>query len=145
MQHPTVAITGARGTLGQALIRRWHQRGAHLIALTHRSATGETAPLEVLDREGQLIPLRQVGWATGQESELVPLLEEVDLLVLNHGLNQQSRRDRDSLQLALEVNALSHWRLLELFATEVANRGRSGELWLNTSEAEIQPALSPLY
>ncbi|MFM9046984.1 MAG: SDR family NAD(P)-dependent oxidoreductase [Cyanobium sp.] len=145
MQHPTVAITGARGTLGQALIRRWHQRGAHLIALTHRSATGETAPLEVLDREGQLIPLRQVGWATGQESELVPLLEEVDLLVLNHGLNQQGRRDRDSLQLALEVNALSHWRLLELFAQGCARRGARGEVWLNTSEAEIQPALSPLY
>ena len=47
--------------------------------------------------------------------------------------------------LALDVNALSHWRLLELFAEEVAKREAPGEVWVNTSEAEIQPALSPLY
>lgn len=141
-----MAITGASGALGQALIRRWHSRGATLIALCHRpQGGGEPSPLEVLDSRGEPIPCRQVGWACGEESELGPLLAEVDVLVLNHGVNQQGRRDREALSLALEVNALSHWRLLELFATEVANRGRSGELWLNTSEAEIQPALSPLY
>jgi monoglucosyldiacylglycerol epimerase len=50
------------------------------------------------------------------------------------------------------VNALSSWRLLELFAAVVAERSASdpaqppqAEVWLNTSEAEIQPALSPLY
>lgn len=145
MKAPTVAITGARGTLGQALIRRWHHRGAQLIALTHRSASGAPAPLVVLDSDGHVIPLRQVDWETGQEGELVPLLGEVDVLVLNHGLNQQGRRDREALHLALEVNALSHWRLLELFAQESARRGAAGEVWLNTSEAEIQPALSPLY
>ncbi|MEB3304418.1 MAG: SDR family NAD(P)-dependent oxidoreductase [Cyanobacteriota bacterium] len=145
MQHPTVAITGARGALGQALIRRWHGRGAQLIALSHRTPTGEMPPLEMRDPQGQAIPLRQVGWETGQESELIPLLGEVDVLVLNHGLNQQGRRDREALHLALEVNALSHWRLLELFAQECARRNSRGEVWLNTSEAEIQPALSPLY
>lgn len=145
MQNPTVAITGARGTLGQALIRRWHSRGAQLIALTHRSPTRGMVPLEVRDAQGQLIPLRQVDWETGQESALAPLLGEVDVLVLNHGLNQQGRRDREALHLALEVNALSHWRLLELFAQECSRRGGGGEVWLNTSEAEIQPALSPLY
>jgi NAD(P)-dependent dehydrogenase (short-subunit alcohol dehydrogenase family) len=145
VQNLTVAITGARGTLGQALIRRWHSRGAQLIALTHRSPTRGMVPLEVRDAQGQLIPLRQVDWETGQESALAPLLGEVDVLVLNHGLNQQGRRDREALHLALEVNALSHWRLLELFAQECSRRGGGGEVWLNTSEAEIQPALSPLY
>lgn len=141
-----MAITGARGTLGQALIRRWHGRGAQLIALTHRSPpTAAMAPLEVRDGQGQPIPLRQVEWETGQESALASLLGEVDVLVLNHGLNQQGRRDREALQLALEVNALSHWRLLELYAQERARCGARGEVWLNTSEAEIQPALSPLY
>jgi NAD(P)-dependent dehydrogenase (short-subunit alcohol dehydrogenase family) len=101
--------------------------------------------LEVRDAQGQLIPLRQVDWETGQESALAPLLGEVDVLVLNHGLNQQGRRDREALHLALEVNALSHWRLLELFAQECSRRGGGGEVWLNTSEAEIQPAISPLY
>jgi hypothetical protein len=49
------------------------------------------------------------------------------------------------------VNALSAWRLLELFAAMAAERGsrepqrRRSEVWVNTSEAEIQAALSPLY
>ncbi len=140
-----MAITGARGTLGQALIRRWHGRGAQLIALTHRSPTEAMTPLEVRDGQGQPIPLRQVEWETGQEGALASLLGEVDVLVLNHGLNQQGRRDREALQLALEVNALSHWRLLEHYAQERARCGARGEVWLNTSEAEIQPAISPLY
>ena len=141
----TVAITGASGALGQALIKRWHSRGARLIALTHRPEGGEASRLQVLDSQGQEIPLRQVSWQCGKESELVPLLAEVDVLVLNHGLNQRGRRDLAALTLGLEVNALSHWRLLELFAKEVAQRGTQAEVWVNTSEAEIQPALSPIY
>jgi hypothetical protein len=52
---------------------------------------------------------------------------------------------------SLEVNALSTWRLLELFAAVAAERSRRepqrprAEVWVNTSEAEIQAALSPLY
>lgn len=144
--HPrrTVAITGARGALGQALLRHWHRRGARLIALTHRSEDGSLAPLRLLDAAGAEIPLQQVGWQCGQEAELATLLSEVDVLVLNHGVNPYGRRDPEAVAMALEVNALSHWRLLELFARQVAPRG-GGEVWLNTSEAEIQPALSPLY
>ena len=144
-----MAITGASGALGQALIRRWYSRGAQLIALTHRPDPppdhGDPPPLQVLDPTGQVIPLRQVSWQWGQESELAPLLAEVDVLVLNHGINQRGRRDAEALTLALEVNALSHWRLLELYAQETAKRGANAEVWINTSEAEIQPALSPLY
>jgi nucleoside-diphosphate-sugar epimerase len=142
--HPTVAITGARGALGQALIRRWHQRGARLIALTHRRAGDAMVPLRVLDAQGQAIPLQQVEWDCGQEGELAPLLREVDVLVLNHGVNPLGRRDPEALALALNVNALSHWRLLDLFAAGPPRPG-GGEVWINTSEAEIQPALSPLY
>jgi NAD(P)-dependent dehydrogenase (short-subunit alcohol dehydrogenase family) len=144
-QLPTVAITGASGALGQALIRRWHKRGAHVIALTHRPEGGEPPPLHVLDPEGQGIPLRQVSWQSGKEMELVPVLAEVAVLVLNHGVNQRERRSPEAVTLALEVNALSHWRLMELFAEAVAQRGTPGEVWINTSEAEILPALSPLY
>jgi NAD(P)-dependent dehydrogenase (short-subunit alcohol dehydrogenase family) len=166
--NPTVAITGARGALGQALIRRWHRRGARLIALTHRVEGLAMAPLRVLDPKGEEIPLRQVGWECGKEEELGPLLSGVDVLVLNHGVNPFGARDPEALALALDVNALSHWRLLELFARQVAQRGAEtdgqhsdgpgasgsprhlarppqAEVWINTSEAEIQPALSPLY
>jgi hypothetical protein len=143
-RSPTVAITGARGALGQALLRRWHQRGARLIALTHRRPGEPMAPLRVLDAQGRGIPLQQVEWECGQEEALAPLLREVEVLVLNHGVNPRGQRDGDALALALDVNALSHWRLMELFARAVAPRG-GGEVWINTSEAEIQPALSPLY
>jgi NAD(P)-dependent dehydrogenase (short-subunit alcohol dehydrogenase family) len=140
-----VAVTGAHGALGQALLRRWHRRGAHLIALTHRPDIGAMAPLRLIEPDGKEIPLRQVGWRCGEEAELAPLLAEVDVLVLNHGVNPYGRRDPEAVFRALEVNTLSHWRLLELFAKEVTRRPTPAEVWINTSEAEIQAALSPLY
>lgn len=142
----TVAITGASGALGQALLRRWHRRGARLIALCH----GRT-PLQLAGPDGQPIPLRQVHWQVGQEAALEPLLAEVDVLVINHGINVHGDGSAEATGCSLEVNALSAWRLLELFAVVAARRqeGRAGrrrpEAWVNTSEAEIQPALSPLY
>ncbi len=142
----TVAVTGASGALGQALLRRWHRRGARLIALCHGRA-----PLQLAGLDGQPIPLRQVHWQVGEEAALEPLLEEVDVLVINHGLNVHGDGSAEATGRSLEVNALSGWRLLELFAVVAARRqvGREGsrrpEVWVNTSEAEIQPALSPLY
>lgn len=151
----TVAITGASGALGQSLLRRWHDRGAQLIALCHGDR-----PLQLHDGQGQRIPLRQHLWQVGEEEALRPLLAEVDVLVLNHGVNVHGQRDAEATRLSLEVNALSTWRLLELFAEVVSERDAAGrlggvgsaeaggplpEVWINTSEAEIQPALSPLY
>ena len=138
-----VAITGASGALGQALLRAWHRRGAQLIALT-----SSEEPLELLDSGGARIPLRQHHWRVGQEESLAALLAEVDVLVLNHGVNVHGRRDRAATELSLEVNALSSWRLMELFAQVATKRAPSAqrpEVWVNTSEAEIEPAVSPLY
>lgn len=145
---PTVAITGASGALGQALLRQWHRRGARLIALSSGSA-----PLELRDADGQPIALEQVNWRVGEEHKLCPLLQEVDVLVLNHGINVHGARSEAAVASSLEVNALSSWRLLELFAAATGERPRGGgapgrprpEVWVNTSEAEVQPALSPLY
>lgn len=138
-----VAITGASGALGQALLRAWHRRGARLIALTSSSQ-----PLELRDAAGQPIPLEQVVWQVGQERQLAAVLAGVDVLVLNHGVNVHGQRDAGATSLSLEVNALSGWRLLELFGELAAERPAGQvrpELWLNTSEAEIEPAFSPLY
>ncbi|MFN7900068.1 MAG: NAD-dependent epimerase/dehydratase family protein [Synechococcaceae cyanobacterium] len=150
-----VAITGASGALGQALLSRWHQRGAQLIALSHGDR-----PLQLRDGAGRPIPLRQERWRVGEEEALRQLLSEVDVLVINHGVNVHSQRGVEAIRLSLEVNALSCWRLLELFAEVVAQRpaaaedGSEGaspaqrprpEVWINTSEAEYQPCLSPLY
>ena len=71
-EPPLVAITGASGTLGRALLRQWHRRGARLIALCHRPE-----PIELRDGDGQPIPLRQVRWQVGAERELVEVLREV--------------------------------------------------------------------
>ena len=145
--RPTVAITGASGALGQALLKAWHGRGADLVALTHG-----TTELMLLDAAGEAIPLRQITWQVGQEEALASDLEGVDVLVLNHGVNLYGARDSAAVAASLEVNALSSWRLLELFAQVVERRNfvdrqarHRPEVWLNTSEAEIQPALSPLY
>ena len=154
----TVAITGASGAFGQALLRQWHRRGARLIALTH----GEI-PLVLRQVTGEVIPLEQVGWQVGQEAALGPILAAVDVLVINHGINPHGQRSAAATEQALEVNALSAWRLLELFAEVVRQRQASAsvagsspggeapvarprpEVWINTSEAEIQTAISPLY
>ena len=138
----TVAVTGASGALGQALLRRWHGRGAQLIALCHSSA-----PLQLAGPDGQPIPLRQVHWQVGEEAALEPLLEQVDVLVINHGINVHGDCSAEATGRSLEVNALSAWRLLELFAGVAQRREgpRRPEVWVNTSEAEIQPAVSPLY
>lgn len=139
----TVAITGASGALGQALLRQWHRRGAQLIALS----SGDR-PLVLADANDVPIPLRQVRWQVGAEAELAELLSEIDLLVLNHGINVHGQRSLGATELSLEVNALSSWRLLELFAQQSGGRPpqrRQPEVWVNTSEAEIEPALSPLY
>ena len=156
----TVAITGAGGSLGQALLHRLHRQGASLIALT-----SSPAPLELLDDNGQSIPLQQIRWQCGQEEELRPVLAGVDILVINHGVNVHGDRSAEAVQRSLEVNALSSWRLLELFgslaaadATGAADGAANGasdgcsasprpprELWMNTSEADIQAAVSPLY
>ena len=139
----TVAVTGAGGSLGRALLLELHRQGARLIAL---SSSAE--PLALLDPQGVAIPLQQVRWQCGQEEALRPVLAAVDLLVLNHGVNVHGERDVAAVLRSLEVNALSCWRLLELFAELASADGperQARELWMNTSEAEIQAAVSPLY
>ncbi|MFZ9228440.1 MAG: NAD-dependent epimerase/dehydratase family protein [Prochlorococcaceae cyanobacterium] len=143
----TVAITGASGTLGQALLRCWHRRGAQLIAISH-----SPTPLNLHAPDGSAIALQHVQWQCGQEKALLAQLSQVDVLVLNHGINLQQERSQGATAASLEVNALSSWRLLEGFCELVAKRSASeraarppSEVWINTSEAEIEPAFSPLY
>jgi len=138
-QGRTVAVTGASGSLGQALVRQLHQAGAQLIALT-----SSEAPLTILCSKGQPIPLEQVSWRCGAEDELRALLNRCDVLVINHGVNCHGDRSPAAVERSLEINALSGWRLLELFAS-LEPRGQQREIWINTSEAEIQAAVSPLY
>ncbi|MAN18277.1 C-terminal Rossman-fold domain of the monoglucosyldiacylglycerol epimerase MgdE [Synechococcus sp. A18-25c] len=135
-----VGITGAGGELGRALTRCLRERGAHVIALSHRSEPSE--------RDLNAGPNDWVRWSCGREDALDSTLQDLDLLVLNHGINPGGDQCPESLSLAIEVNAMSHWRLLQRFerlhSTE-ATGSKPAEVWVNTSEAEIQPALSPAY
>ncbi len=146
---PTIAITGASGSFGRALLQAYWQRSTPQARPALLALTSSPTPLELQAADGSGIPLEQVVWRVGEEEQLRPLLERVDVLVLNHGINQQSARSQEATEQALAVNALSSWRLLELFADVVKQRPAAGrpraEVWVNTSEAEIQPAFSPLY
>ncbi|WP_036891724.1 SDR family oxidoreductase [Prochlorococcus marinus] len=136
-----IAITGASGTLGMALSKAIRAKGGFVIGLTHKSNYNENNTSD----EG---PQQWVHWECGKEKELEELFKTIDVLVLNHGINPGGNLDSEGLNLALEINALSNWRLIENFEKIIFNEKENTtqkEIWVNTSEAEIQPAFSPSY
>lgn len=135
LKGKSVAVTGASGTLGRALINELVRQKARPIALT----TSANATFE------ENIPCWQ--WQPGSEADLREALRKVDILVLNHGLNVHGDRTPEAIQTSLEANALSGWRLMEVFfsTVETSPQRATKEVWVNTSEAEVNPAFSPLY
>ena len=140
-----IAITGASGTMGRALVAELSKREAQIIALTSSPdvSFGSDQKVEVLT------------WQIGQEMELRDRLKNVDILILNHGINVLGARDSESIYKSYEVNTFSVFRWIDLFLEIVAESAESKnianediankEIWVNTSEAEVNPALSPLY
>ncbi|MEA5471733.1 bifunctional sterol desaturase/short chain dehydrogenase [Spirulina sp. 06S082] len=139
LKGKTIAVTGASGTLGRSLLAQLQQKGAKVIALT------STAKEIVL--EGENNPISSLVWQVGEEAKLVEELKKIDILILNHGMNVHGERNQDAIAQSYEVNAFSSWRFLELFLTTVRTNKEiaSKEVWVNTSEAEVNPAFSPLY
>ncbi len=135
LKNKTVAVTGASGTLGRSLMTALAQRGAKPIALT--TSPGADFP------EGITVQ----SWQPGQEAALQPILQKVDILIINHGVNVHRDRTPAAINLSLEVNALSALRLMDVFMETVAPPAGMAikEIWVNTSEAEVGPAFSPLY
>ncbi len=136
LQGKQVGVTGASGALGRALCAELRRAGAQVTAFT-------THP----DRWGEQSGVQVIGWQIGRELELLPTLETLDILIINHGVNVYGRRDFAAIEQALAVNALSVLKLMELFLSTVTGPEAKAmkELWINTSEAEVSPALSPLY
>ncbi len=141
LKGKTVAVTGASGSLGRSLLHHLHNRGAKVIALTSKE---QAISLIVQDKN---IPVKTITWQVGKESELAPELEKVDILILNHGINVHGERTADAIAKSYEINTFSSWRLLELFFHTVRTNEQIAkkEVWVNTSEAEVSPAFSPLY
>jgi hypothetical protein len=130
-----VAVTGASGSMGRALIQQLYQQGAKVIALTTSDGLEFDTPIEVIK------------WQPGQENELGDRLKTVDILIVNHGINVHGDRTAEAIQKSFEINTFSAWALAELFLNTVQKSEHKAikELWINTSEAEVSPALSPLY
>jgi hypothetical protein len=141
LKGKTIAITGANGTLGRSLLKYLQLRGAKVIALT----SGDNAI--AIEINGESVPVKTVKWQIGEETQLQNLFESVDILILNHGVNVHGQRTPDAIELAYEVNTFSVWRLMELFFKTVRTNEEIArkEVWVNTSEAEVNPAFSPLY
>ena len=136
-----IAVTGASGTLGTALLKQLHFQGAKVTALT---SSGNTI---IVNIDGEELPIKTVSWRTSHEAELVAILEKIDILIINHGINVHEARDQNAIAKSYEVNAFSAWQLMEtFFSTVKTNKDiATKEVWVNTSEAEVNPAFSPLY
>ena len=137
----TVGITGATGALGRALIKKFRAEGAYVIGMTHKKIINS-------DKSRETVPDEWAVWNCGEENNLLETLKKIDILILNHGINPQGAQTPAAINEALEINALSSWRLMQLFENVSFNkkkRKRRSELWVNTSEAEVQPTLSPGY
>jgi hypothetical protein len=95
----------------------------------------------------QTVSVKTITWHAGQEKDLTNLFEKVDILILNHGMNVHGERTPDAIAQCYEINTFSSWRMLELFLTTVRTNEdiAKKEVWVNTSEAEVNPAFSPLY
>jgi monoglucosyldiacylglycerol epimerase len=135
LKGKVVGITGASGGLGQALIEELSLQGAKIIAFTTHQAAIFPPETKVLS------------WQLGAESELLAHFQEVDILIINHGINVYGDRTPTAICQSYEVNTFSALRIAELFLTTVsasADRATK-ELWINTSEAEVLPAFSPIY
>ncbi len=137
-----IAITGANGSLGQFLIKELKEKGAYVVGLTHKKRNNQKSNEEAPDD--------WISWSCGEEKLLSNKLSNIDILILNHGLNPKGNIDSRTINKAIEINSLSHWRLIQLFedlATNENNLNQSNtkEIWINTSEAEIQIAFSPAY
>ncbi|MEL7077928.1 MAG: bifunctional sterol desaturase/short chain dehydrogenase [Cyanobacteria bacterium J06582_2] len=141
LKNKRIAVTGASGTLGIALLTQLHLAGAKVIALT--SSEREI----ILNLNGEKMPLKTISWQAGQEAELRSQLAKVDILILNHGVNVYGQRDEAAIAKSYEVNTFSSLRLMELFFQTIKSDRDMirKEVWVNTSEAEVNPAFSPLY
>jgi hypothetical protein len=132
--NKVIAITGASGTMGRALLSELQRQGGKLVALT-------TSSQAEFDPSVQVIP-----WQPGQESALKDVFRGVDILIINHGINVHGERTAAAIARSLEVNSLSVIALIDTFiAAGTSPASANREIWVNTSEAEVGPALSPLY
>jgi monoglucosyldiacylglycerol epimerase len=136
LKGKTVGLTGASGSLGQALAAELLKHNAKVVALT-------TNPEKLAPQTN----FKVLSWELGNEAQLKDSLEKIDILIINHGINVYNSRTPEAIASSYEVNTFSALRLMDIFLTTVTGPQAKAtkEIWVNTSEAEVSPALSPLY
>ena len=130
----TVGITGASGSLWKELTKLFRQKGYKVIGFTHSKTKSEL---------NLVSPNEWIEWECGKESTLKKHLKKIDILILNHCIYNLSR-ESINYENSIEINALSTFKFLNLFE-EIAQKNKTSlkkEIWINTSEAEILPALN---
>ena len=137
-----IAITGANGSLGKFLIEEFKRNGAYVVGLTHNKKNDR------LTFEAE--PDDWIVWSCGEEKLIANKLEQIDILILNHGFNPKEDINASAINKAIEINSLSHWRFIQIFEQLALNKNsfnkyNTREIWINTSEAEVQIAFSPVY
>jgi len=101
----TIGITGASGALGKELTKLFRQKGYKVIGFTH-SKTNYEINLES--------PNEWIKWECGKELSLKKQLENIDILILNHGIYDLSR-ENSNYENSIQINALSKFKFLNLF------------------------------
>ena len=136
-ESKTIGITGASGALGKELTKTFRKKGYKVIGFTH-SRNSHT-----INKDS---PNEWVEWECGKEYLLEKHLKKIDILILNHGIYDKSIL-KSSYENSIEINALSKFKFLNLFEETVLKNDseKVREVWINTSEAEILPALNPSY
>jgi monoglucosyldiacylglycerol epimerase len=159
LKGKVIGVTGASGALGQALIETLSVQGAKVVAITTNkdieTITSKNTKTNIqsnaqTNTQGNIqinSEIEIVYWQIGNESELQSRFKNIDILILNHGVNVYGDRTAAAVQTSYEVNTFSTLKLAELFLSSVTRSSHRAikELWINTSEAEVNPALSPLY
>ena len=133
----TIGITGASGSLGKELTKLFRKQGFKVIGFTHSKKNPE------INHES---PNEWIEWECGKELKLNENLKDIDILILNHGIYNLSSKNVN-YEKSIEINALSTFKLLNLFEEIALSKDSKNlkEIWINTSEAEILPALNPSY
>ncbi len=132
-----IGITGATGALGKSLTKKFKSEGYKIIGFSHS---------HISNSSGESEPDEWVKWECGKEYLLEKNLKKIDILILNHGVYQSNIKNCD-FQNSIEINALSKFKLLNIFEKIALKNDddKIREIWINTSEAEILPAINPSY
>ena len=101
----TIGITGASGALGKELTKIFRKKGYKVIGFTHSNKYCE------LDNNS---PNEWIKWQCGEEFLLKEHLKKIDILILNHGIYDVSKKN-SNYENSIEINALSKFKFLNLF------------------------------